>query len=266
MTPTRRWALSFAALLAGCALSATPRPAPPQLRAPLVLLGEVHDNEAQHALRLAAFDELLARGARPALLLEAFDREHQAALDARRAASPPPDAGALITIAGGAGWDWRFYRPFVERALRHALPIVAVNVGRAEAQRVMRDGLAAHGFDPGVPPALLDAQAALIERSHCGQIDAATARRMALAQVARDQSMARALEAQAARGALLLAGNVHVRTDIGVPVWLDAGMRARSESIGFVEDVDASEAYDRRIVTAPQPRPDPCAPLMMPRG
>lgn len=146
--------------------------------------------------------------------------------------------------------------------MRHDLPIVAVNVGRAEAQRVMREGLAAHGFDAAVPPVLLDAHAALIGTSHCDQLDDATARRMALAQIARDQSMARALQAHADRGAVLLAGNVHVRTDIGAPVWLDAATRARSESIGFVEDADASAAYDRRIVTAPHPRPDPCAPRM----
>ncbi len=272
MTPTRRRALAVAlrsaaalssvALLPGCAVSDTPPPPTPELRAPLVLLGEVHDHPGQHALRLQAFEALLARGARPALLLEPFDRQHQPALDARRAAPPPPDADALIAIAGTGGWEWRFYRPFVELALRHDLPIVAVNVGRAEAQRVMREGLAAHGFDAAVPPALLDAHAALIGTSHCDQLDDATARRMALAQIARDQSMARALEAHADRGAVLLAGNVHVRTDIGAPVWLDAATRARSESIGFVEDADASAAYDRRIVTAPHPRPDPCAPRM----
>lgn len=192
-----------------------------------MLLGEVHDHPGQHALRLQAFEALLARGARPALLLEPFDRQHQPALDARRAAPPPPDADALIAIAGTGGWEWRFYRPFVELALRHDLPIVAVNVGRAEAQRVMREGLAAHGFDADVPPALLDAHAALIGTSHCDQLDTATARRMALAQIARDQSMARALEAHADRGAVLLAGNVHVRTDIGAPVWLDAATRAQ---------------------------------------
>jgi uncharacterized iron-regulated protein len=35
----------------------------------VVLLGEVHDNAAQHALRLRAFEALLAKGARPVLAL-----------------------------------------------------------------------------------------------------------------------------------------------------------------------------------------------------
>jgi uncharacterized iron-regulated protein len=153
-----------------------------ELRQPVVLLGEVHDNAAQHALRLRAFEALLAGGARPALVMEQFDREHQAAIDARRAASPPPDADALIAAGrGGNGWQWPYYRPFVELALAHGLPIVAANVGRDEARRVMRDGLAAHGFDAEVPAEMLAAHAQVIEASHCGMVGGELAARMALA-------------------------------------------------------------------------------------
>lgn len=238
--------------LAGCATPAL------QLQQPVVLLGEVHDNAAQHALRLAALEDLVARGARPALLFEMFDRRHQPAIDALRAQTPPPDAEALIAAAGGPGWHWPFYRPYVELALRHGLPIVAVNVGRDDARRVMQQGLAATGFDAGVPPRVLDGLAAQIVDSHCGQVDTALARRMALAQVARDQQMARALEAHAPRGAVLLAGNGHVRTDLGAPQWLSPAVRARSEAIGVLEAGDTTAAFDRRVFTPAQARPDPC--------
>lgn len=69
------------ALLVGTALAAcaTPRIAPPSR--PIVLFGEVHDNAAQHALRLAAFEAMLRTGASPALLLEQFDRERQGEID-----------------------------------------------------------------------------------------------------------------------------------------------------------------------------------------
>ena len=94
-----------AALLAGCA-TATPTPAGPadgadpaqRLQAalasqPLVLLGEVHDNPEQHRLRAQALGRLLADGARPALLMEQFDRERQSAIDAAMAsAGAQPDA------------------------------------------------------------------------------------------------------------------------------------------------------------------------------
>src|SRR6185369_12584970 len=86
------------------------------LRGPrLVLLGEMHDNAAQHALRARAFSALLDSGARPALLMEQFDRERQPALDAARNA-PGADADALIAAAGGSGWHWPYYRPYLALA------------------------------------------------------------------------------------------------------------------------------------------------------
>lgn len=233
----------------------------PQLVLPtgLVLLGEVHDNAAQHALRLRAFEALLATGARPALLLEQLDQQHQAAIDELRARSAAPDAAAVVAAAqGGRGWNWNFYKPFITLALQHRLPIVAVNVGSAQARAVMRDGLAAHGFDPQVPADLQQALAGEIEASHCGMVKADTAARMALAQVARDQQMARALEAHAATGAVLLAGNGHVRLSLGAPRWLSPAARERSLAIGVLEEGDTDRDYDQVVFTPVQPRPDPC--------
>ena len=227
---------------------------------PVVLLGEVHDNAEQHALRLRAFRAWLATGARPVLAMEQFDRTHQAAIDQALARTPRPSADALIAAAqGSTGWHWPHYKPFIELALQHGLPIVAANVSRDEARAVMRQGLQAHGFDPSVPPAVLHPLTADIEASHCGQLPPGLAPQMALAQVARDQFMAQVLTAHAQRGVLLLAGNGHVRTDLGAPRWLDAATRRRSLAIGVLEQGDSTTAFDRIVFTAPQPRPDPCA-------
>lgn len=245
--------------LAACATAAPPL----QLREPVVLLGEVHDNAAQHALRLEAFKALLDGGARPALALEQLDRDKQPALDVVLA-GPAPTADAVIAAAGGPSWNWAFYRPFIELALQHRLPIVAANVPRAETRRIMQEGLAATGFDADVPETVLQIQSADIEASHCGMLDGATAGRMALAQVARDQFMARVLQQHAARGVVLLAGNGHVRTDIGAPRWLPAAVRRRSEAIGVLEQGDTLTAFDRRVFAAAQPRPDPCGRMRRP--
>jgi uncharacterized iron-regulated protein len=253
----RRWlTLGLVVVLAACA---TPPPMLPTLDRPLVLLGEVHDNARQHALRLAAIEDLLARGKRPALVMEQFDRDRQPDIDRLRRQTPAPDADALIAAAGGPGWQWSFYRPFVALALRYDLPIVAANVGRDEARQVTRDGLEAHGFNPAVPEAVLVGQAQQIEDSHCGMLTSAQARRMALAQVARDQQMARALAPHAERGAVLLAGNGHVRTDLGVPLWLSPALRVRSLAVGVLEEGDPTDAFDLRVFTPAAQRDDPCA-------
>jgi len=250
-------------LLVACS---TPAPPPPlRFTQPVVLLGEVHDNAAQHRLRLEAFRAWLDTGARPALALEQFDRDKQADIDRLLAQTPRPDADALIAAAGGKGWLWQHYRPFIALALERGLPIVAANVPRDEARQVMRGGLAAAGFRADVPAAVLQAQAEGIEASHCGMLDVDTAQRMALAQVARDQFMAQVLQKHADRGVVLLAGNGHVRTDVGAPLWLPAAVRARSEAIGMLEEGDDVTAYDRRVFTAAQERPDPCAAMRAPK-
>lgn len=229
----------------------------------LILLGEVHDNAHQHALRLQAFEALLATGARPALLMEQFDRERQGEIDNLRAqgGNTRVDAQRMIdtAVAPGARWQWDHYRPFIRLALEHGLPIVAANVSRADARMVAAQGLAALGFDAAVPDDIARAQTELIVASHCGMVDAAQGRRMAAAQVARDQFMARMLERHLERGAVLLAGNGHVRSDIGVPRWLGPAARSRAVAIGLLEAGDTSHAaFDHALTTPRQPREDPC--------
>lgn len=261
-----RFTLLLCASLSACAfheppVSAQQRLADAMQSRPIVLLGEVHDNAEQHALRAQGLRELLASGARPALLMEQFDREHQADID-KAMAQPGATADDVIKAAGAqvAGWDWPLYRPFIDLALEYRLPLVAANVSRADARRVSQEGLAATGFDATVPAGITSYQTQTILASHCGMLNEAQARRMATAQVARDQFMARKLNEYAARGAVLLAGNGHVRNDVGVPTWLSPAVRQRSVGIGLLESGEpGAEAYDRVITTAaPAARSDPC--------
>lgn len=275
----RAWlGAGLAAALAACASTPPPMRAPPPATVDpraralfeamqgrrLVLLGEVHDNAEQHGLRLLAFELLLASGARPALLLEMFDRERQTDLDRLRAYATLPGGGELLAVnAGGPGWTWSHYRPFLDRAIEAGLPIVAANVSRADARLVVADGLAAHGFDAAVPPDVEAVQAGLVQAAHCGAFDAATAARLARVQLARDQFMARRLAAQADRGALLLAGNGHVRRDVGIVRWLPPELARETVAIGLLEEGDPTpaSAFDRVVVTAGAVRADPCAAL-----
>ena len=161
MTPSPTPTLTLVvALLAGCATSppdtATPTALDRAVRArPIVLLGEVHDNAEQHALRAAALQRLVDGGARPALLMEQFDRERQADIDRALAQA---GATADTVIAAGApgdpamqGWNWAYYRPYVALALAYRLPLVAANVSRDDTRRVLKEGLAPLGFDASVP-------------------------------------------------------------------------------------------------------------------
>ena len=79
--------------------------------------------------------------------------------------------------------------------------------------------------------------------------------------------MAQALRPYVDRGVVLLAGNGHVRNDIGVPFWLSAPERRAAVSIGLLERAadgsppESPDAFDVYVITAPAARPDPCKEL-----
>jgi uncharacterized iron-regulated protein len=280
----RRWPASLAlaaVLLAACAAPAridldAQALAAALARQPVVLLGEVHDNTAQHAARAAALRQWVGAGARPALAFEQFDRERQADIDRARREAPPAGrsrAEHLIAQASSprVAWDWALYRPYVELALEYELPIVAANMSRADASRVASQGFgavfdatarSALGLD-ALPPAIVQAQEQAIDEGHCRRLPADMVPRLARSQTARDAALALAIRPHFERGVVLITGNGHARKDIGVPIFLSAAERARSLTIGLLEDQAATpqwrSRFDLAFVTPTQPRPDPCA-------
>ncbi len=244
----------------------------------IALLGEVHDNGVQQRLRLEILQRAVQAGWRPAIAMEQFDREHQADIDRARI-TRPLDADYLIRQAAGAvgtasasGWNWSYYRPYVALALAYRLPLLAANLSRSDAERIVRHGYQAV-FDAGAMAALklqrpasglLSSQVKEVEEGHCHALPQELLPDMARAQLARDAVMAALLSAHAAQGVVLLAGDGHVRRDLGVPRWLDGALLPRLLSVGFLErgvtDPPAS-AFDAVIVTPAAARSDPCAPL-----
>lgn len=105
----------------------------------IMLLGEVHDNPDGHRQRTNALRGEVEAGFRPALLMEQFDRENQAALTQAQCR----DADCVIAAAGGKRWEWPLYKPVIELALRYRLPLIAANVSRADAGKVIGGGLPA---------------------------------------------------------------------------------------------------------------------------
>ena len=80
--------------------------------------------------------------------------------------------------------------------------------------------------------------------------------------MARDIVLARAIGPYLDRGVVLLAGNGHVRRDIGVPFWLSADAARGAVSIGMLErDGDGlareSEDFDAYVITERAVRTDP---------
>lgn len=265
-----------AASLAGCTVLARPAAAPPSSGAPPIqaaqalLLGEVHDNPHAHRARLELLRARIDGGWRPAIAMEQFDRERQPDLD--RAAATCKDAACVVRTAAPArsGWDWPLYAPLIELALRHRLPLVAANVSATDTMRVVREGfaagldagtVAAFGLDAPLPADLMAGQREAVATGHCNLLPVSMLDGMARAQIVRDVWMAQVVRTHAPRGVVLVAGNGHLRTDLGVPRWLDAETRRASRVVAFAEPGDTGPFDDVRIVPA-QPRPDPCAQVL----
>ena len=157
----RRWPLlALLPLLAGLPL---PPPAPAQPREPacdavlaarrqlladapqlkVLLLAEFHTSPDDHAWQLATLQALVRRQPRLVLGLEMVPAARQEALD-RYSAGRTDEAGFLHEVGWSAVWnhDPALYLPLLRWARAEGVPLLALNVEPAVAQRVRQRGLA----------------------------------------------------------------------------------------------------------------------------
>jgi uncharacterized iron-regulated protein len=225
-----------------------------------VILGETHDNPEHHRLQRRVMEEL--SGPR-SLAMEQFDSEHQAAIDAAQAKNADAEAIADAGRFDRKGWNWPLYRPLVELAVERRWPVVAANLSRPEARRIVREP-ALSGLAPD--PVIAAALERDIAENHCGQRpEPKLLAGMVEAQRARDARMASLLKAPS----VLITGSGHARRDRGVPAYLPG---ADIVSIGFTE-IDPEKtspqdylagfytpaSFDYLWFTPRASREDPCA-------
>jgi uncharacterized iron-regulated protein len=253
----------------------------------IILLGEVHDNPEHHRLQAEVLRAVLAKGRRPALAMEQFDREFQPAIDA--AVATPGASADSVANAGGfdkRGWKWALYEPLLVAAIHARLPVVAMNLPRDRTRQVARQGLTILG-ESAVRDLAIDAtwnsgRQAIMNREiadgHCGILPPAALPGMVNVQRARDAIMADALISRLDTGAIVIAGAGHVRKDIGVPVYLASRVPGqRLVSIGFMEVEPGQVAvsdyvrppalampFDYVWFTSAAQRDDPCEGLLIP--
>ncbi|MFN4282114.1 MAG: ChaN family lipoprotein [Alphaproteobacteria bacterium] len=252
--------------------------------ADVVLIGERHDNAEHHRLQAWIVGEMAKR--RPvAVVFEMIDATREDALAAFLAERPRDAATLGVRLDWDAsGWpDWALYRPIADAALAQptppARPIAAGNLPPATARDIARAGAKAESVDAalrdslrraeGEDAALLAVHAADIRDGHCGMLPERLLGTFALAQYARDETMARAIIRAAADGArvALIAGNGHARKDVGVPRHLARlAPDLKVLSMGLIEGAGESDGAPFDIVwrTAAVERGDPCAAFAKP--
>lgn len=202
-------------------------------QAKYVLVGEIHDNGDHHRLQAWVISRLAGK-MKPAVVMEMIDADQADKLAAYRAG---PDASAAGLGAAlnwqNSGWPaWPLYQPIAEEVFKHDLPLLPGDAGRPDMRKISRNGLEALNpaerralaLDKPLPLKLAEALIRTLEASHCGLLPKRAFEPMSQVQRFRDAHLARALVDVTSDGkkggAILIAGNGHIRTDRAVPWYL----------------------------------------------
>lgn len=258
-----------------------------------VLLGEVHDNADAHELQGWAIRKRAASKPVPGVVFEHIRTDQADALrqfdefdgTARRPAtvhdllrfldwktSPWPSQDKMLGLFGAV------FNP--------RLPIYPASPPREQVRAMARGGASALSaedrariqLDDAFEPPLSEALTVELKGSHCGMIPDTAIPAMSIAQRYRDAAFADAMLTAAAAhgGAILVAGNGHVRTDRAVPWYLRR--RAPDRTLVSLMMLEVEEgaadpaayvprapngtpAADFVVFTPRAERPDPCATL-----
>ena len=214
--------------------------------AEFVLLGEKHDNRDHHSLQARLVETLVAAGRRPGVVWEMIGEDRQLALDLHLA-SHPDDADGLGAALDWSktGWPaWHTYQPIARAALAGGLPMRAGGLTRATVRAVARQGTRALGaprsdrlaLDEELPAARRQRMLEQLFEGHCKLMPRRALLPMLAVQRARDAVMADRMLELGGAGAVLIAGNGHVRRDDGVPRALRRRRpSARIVSVGLLE-------------------------------
>lgn len=182
--------------------------------APVILLGERHGYAAHQDREAFLIQALADRGRYPALALEMLEPRQEVIVRAYRRRNPEYARRLGIALDwASTGWpDWSFYEPVFDAAFAAKLPILGADLPLARQRVIEAEGTPDRPEDPWI----LDSWKDAMFKAHCGLIDNTRTRHLALKQWKRDQAMASAIQGHA-RGAILIAGQEHVRADRGVP-------------------------------------------------
>lgn len=208
-----------------------------------LLLGEKHDNADHHALQLAVLDSLLARDKVSNVTFEMMDETvSERLLDIQLQPGLAGEEMKTYLLWDEEGWEWQFYGPLIQAVYDAGIRLAAGNINRDTIGQVYAD------------PSFIDTSGILdesamaqlnleIDESHCGLLPESQFPAMVRVQQARDRAMARAMQRPPEdKISMLVAGNFHVRQDLGVPNYLAAREptmpREQIVSLAFLEVQD----------------------------
>ncbi len=197
-------------------------------RSRFILLGENHDNPDHHLIQAAIVDAIGKSARQPSVVFEMIPRRLEKELHQIDLSSDP----ALDNLAKRLEWEkrgwytWDIYRPIALAAVKNDFKIAAGNLSRDLMRAISKQGLKAldggqvedYGLAVAFPENSKNSLLVELETAHCGLMPKQALSPMINVQRATDGALADALKSNGNDdGAILIAGNGHVRKDRGVP-------------------------------------------------
>lgn len=197
----------------------------------IVLIGEEHDNAAHHAAQEWLLRQTAEARAKGSVVLEMLVPEQQQAVG---------DMQAYLHSGGSTGkrslaekinwnmrWDWSQYQSLIYALLEQKAPLLAGSPSRQELSNQSR--FMPQGLRSG-HPAVRDSLAQLMDAHHGSPQD------LVSLQQYKDFKMSTVL-LNAPKPAWLIAGNIHVSKQLGVPLFLqDAGFSDGVKTLLLTEE------------------------------
>jgi len=181
---------------------------------------------------------------------EMIPEEKQSVLDAINAGNTDAarDLAKQLDWAT-SGWPaWSLYEPIAIAAVMHAMPMYGAALMSSDGKNLSSSQKSRLSLKRPLSKAQSDSMLTSLHDGHCQLMNKSQLRPMIWVQRARDGAMARAMflpakTARARTGAVLIAGNEHIRKDWGVPSVLS--QLDPSASILSIAQVEVSEGFDR---------------------
>ncbi len=225
-----------------------------------LLIGEQHDAAEHQALQRDLVQALAARGQLGGVVMEMAEQGRDTSgLGAHASEEQVRDA---LGWKPDGGWPWATYGPVVMAGVRADVPVIGGNLPRAR----MREAMGEAALDHLIAIDALQRQREAIREGHCGLLPEGQIQPMTRIQLARDRAMAQTLEsavknAGPGKTVLLVAGNGHVRRDLGVPLYLPSGLTHQVVMAQAGKGKDEDRPADAVWLTPATPPRDHCAEL-----
>ncbi len=186
-----------------------------------LLLGEKHDNPDHHLLQLMVLNHVIEQMRVANVAFEMMDSDDQAALDQISQHNLTTLEGLKAYLGWDEeGWNWEFYGPLILTLVQAKIPLAAANITDATMSQVYGEETSSERAaildEIGLQQLYVD-----IDESHCGLLPESQFPAMVRVQQARDYNMANNMSIpELEKLSVLVAGNYHVRRDLGVPNYL----------------------------------------------